>query len=198
LTRAPDPQLEQRVAKAALRLLDAGGVPAITLRAVAREARTTTPSIYGRFTNRDKLLQSMKHEAGMEAVGAVRRARNTSDFIKRVVEFGLRHPRRLELIVDAFGSRLAANQQPMPVYELLKEQLTEETGVQGTKREQLAMAVASLALGTTRGMIAAGNDTPMAKDLYRTCLGALQLLLKAFSGLHTIDSNRSALGWTGI
>ena len=197
MTRAPDPQLEQRVAKAALRLLDAGGVPAITLRAVAREARTTTPSIYGRFTNRDKLLQSMKHEAGMEAVGAVRRARNTSDFIKRVVEFGLRHPRRFELIADAFGSRLTAG-EPMPVYELLKEQLTEETGVQGTKREQLAMAIASLALGTTRGMIAVGNDTPAAKDLRRTCLAALQLLLKAFSGLHTIDNNRSVLSWTGI
>lgn len=47
--------------------------------------------------------------------------------------------------------------QPMPVYQLLKAQLTKEVGVHGTRCEQLAMAIASLAPGTARGMIAAGE-----------------------------------------
>lgn len=180
MPRTPDPKLEERLAKAALRLFDAGGLLAVTMRAVAREAGTTAPTIYERFTNRDKLLDSVKHEAELEALGAVRHARNVTEYVKRSLEFGVQHPHRFELRADTFGSRLGAG-QPMPVYELLKEALTKELGIFGAKRDQLAMAIASLVLGTTRGMIAAGSSTPAAKDLSRTCLAALQLLLKAFS-----------------
>jgi AcrR family transcriptional regulator len=187
LPRAPDPQLEHRLVTAALHLLDTGGLPGITLRSVAREAHTTTPTIYERFADRDKLLQSVRQEAEMELVAAVGQAHSTGGFIKRLVEFSVQYPHRFELIADAFGFRLAAG-QPMPVYELLKEQLSREVGVRGRKREQLATAIVSLALGTTRSMIAAGTGTPAAKELHRTCLAALQLLLKVFSQSSHNDS----------
>jgi len=100
--------------------------------------------------------------------------------VKRAVEFSLQHPNRLDLRADIFGSRLAAG-QPMPVYHLLKGQLTKEIGVYGARREELAMALASLTFGTARTMIAAGIGTPAAKELLRTCLAAVEVLLKAFS-----------------
>ena len=171
-----------------MRLLDAGGLSATTLRAIAREAHTTTPTIYERFADRDQLLASVRKEAELELLDAIGQAHTVSGFIKRYLEFSVHHPHRFELMADTFGFRLAAGQS-MPVYELLKEQLTKQVGIHGTKREQLAMAIASLALGTTRGIIAAGSGTSAAKDLYRTCLAALQLLLKSFSVMHTGPDN---------
>ena len=49
MPRTPDPELEDRIVAAAMRLLDRGGEEAITMRAVAQEAGTTTPTIYERF-----------------------------------------------------------------------------------------------------------------------------------------------------
>ena len=54
-------------------------------------------------------------------------------------------------------------------------------GLRGSKLDDLALAIASLVLGTARGMIAAGTETGSAADLQRTCLAALRLLLRAFS-----------------
>jgi AcrR family transcriptional regulator len=180
LARTPDPELEHRVAQAALRLLDAAGVPAVTMRAVAKEAGTTTPTIYERFEDREKLLEAVVREAELELLDVVRRTSTVSELVKRAVEFSLQHPNRLDLRADIFGSRLAAG-QPMPVYHLLKGQLTKEIGVYGARREELAMALASLTFGTARTMIAAGIGTPAAKELLRTCLAAVEVLLKAFS-----------------
>jgi AcrR family transcriptional regulator len=176
----PDPELEQRVAQAALRLLDAGGAAAVTMRAVAKEAGTTTPTIYERFADREKLLEAVTHEAELELLGAVRRAPSVSEWVKRAVEFSLRHPNRLDLNSGTFGFRLSTG-QPKPVYHLLKEQLTVEVGVYGAKREELAMAIVSLTVGTARNAIAAGVNTPAAKELLRTCLAAVQAMLRAFS-----------------
>jgi AcrR family transcriptional regulator len=180
LPRTPDPELEQRLAKAALRLLDTGGLLAITLRSVAREADTTTPTIYERFTNREKLIEAAKFQAELELLGEVRRCRNITEYVKRVLEYGIQHPQRFELRADTFGFRLATG-EPMPVYDLLKEHLGNELRLDGAKREELAMAIASLVLGTARGMIAAGARTPAAQKLHRTCLAAVQVLVKAFS-----------------
>lgn len=180
MPRRPDPQLEGRVTKAALRLLDAGGIPAITLRAVAHEAGTTTPTIYGRFADRDELLRAVVNQVQTEILDLLGGARDVNELIKRYLDFSLRHPNRFELTADTFGLRLSSGQS-MPVYELLKEYITKEIGVQGRRREDLAMAIVSLSIGTTRAAIAAGRTTPASQDLYRTGLAALRLLLKAFS-----------------
>jgi hypothetical protein len=124
----------------------------------------------------------------LELVSAVRLAHTISGLFNGLVEFCVQHPQRFELIGDT-GCFYPVTGQPMPVYQLLKMQLTKEVGVHGTSREQLAMAITSLALGTIRGMIAAGNHSPAAKELYRTWLAALQHLLKVFSGLHPGPDN---------
>jgi AcrR family transcriptional regulator len=180
LPRTPDPQLEREVTKAAVRLLDAGGISALTLRAVAREAGTTTATIYERFRDREELLQSVGREIELELLAVVGKCNSVRVFIKRFLDYTIQHQHRLLLIAGTFGFRLAAR-EPTPVYDALKELLTEEVGVHGDKREQLGMAIVSLAMGTARMIIATGNDTAAAKGFSRTCQAALQQLLAAFS-----------------
>ena len=59
MPRLPDAALEERIVAAAIRLLDRGGESAITLRAVAKEAGTSTPTIYQRFPDRATLMKKL-------------------------------------------------------------------------------------------------------------------------------------------
>lgn len=59
MPRQPDPDLEERVLKAADALWKRGGEQALTMRAVARAAGTNTPAVYRRFKNREDLIRGL-------------------------------------------------------------------------------------------------------------------------------------------
>jgi AcrR family transcriptional regulator len=180
MPRTANPELERRLVLAAIRLLDGGGVAAITMRAVAKEAGTTAPTLYQRFADRDALLREVIREAETQIVAHLFPKRSTIGFVSAYLDFMLEHSNRFELLADTFGARLALA-HPTPVYDALKERLTCEIGITGRRREDLAMAIASLAIGTTRAMIAIGKHSPPAGEFRRCCLAALRLLLKSFS-----------------
>lgn len=181
MPRAPDPELEDRIAAAAMRLLDRGGEDAITMRAVAREAGTTTPTIYERFPDRAALMRRVAERGTDEVFSVLQPYRRVEKMCREYLRFSCNHPNRYDLTVEIFGARFVAG-EPRPVFDLLKSRLTEEIGVKGRKCEDIALAIASLFVGTARGMAAAGTDTRHANELRRSSLSALQVLLKAFSG----------------
>lgn len=166
---------------AAMRLLDGGGLPAVTMRAVAREAATTTPTLYQRFADRDALLRAVILEGEAQILAHLLPHRSTVRFVDAYLDFSLKYPKRFELLADTFGFRIAFD-HPTPVYDALKERLTRELGVKGSRREDLAMAIASLAIGTARASIAMGKASASAGEFRRCCLAALRRLLEAFAG----------------
>ena len=179
MPKRPDPELGQRITAAALRLLDERGLEAVTMRSVASAAGTTTPTLYQRFDDRDALLAVMVDMIQDETMAKLRPARSVEGMVKVFIMFFRRHPRRFDLMVDTFGARLATA-EPTPVFEMLQELLTKEIGIRGRQREDLALAIASLAIGTVRGMTAVGSDTRRGEDLRRVALSALRMLLTAF------------------
>src|SRR5258706_6246436 len=56
-----DKHLEERILKAARRLWRTCGERGLTLRAVAREADTTTPTLYKRFRNKEALRLALAY-----------------------------------------------------------------------------------------------------------------------------------------
>ena len=56
-----DKHLEERILKAALRLWRKRGEDGLTLRAVAEEADTTTPTLYKRFRNKEALRLALAY-----------------------------------------------------------------------------------------------------------------------------------------
>lgn len=180
MPRKPDPELETRIIDAALRLLDRGGEDAITMRAVAQEARTSTPTIYERFPDRDAVLRGVAQRATEELYSRLREFDAVEKLAREYLRFSCDHPLRFDLTVETFGERSVAG-EARPVFELLKSRLTSEVGVSGSKCDDLALAIASLFIGTARGMVASGIHTRHANELKRASLTALQHLLKAFS-----------------
>jgi AcrR family transcriptional regulator len=181
MPRTPDPELEGRIVDAAMRLLDRGGEGAITMRSVAREAGTTTPTIYERFPDREALMRQVAERGTDELFSILQPVGRVENMCREYLRFSCAHPQRFDLTVEIFGARFVAG-EPRPVFDLFKSRLTEEIGVTGRKCEDLALAIAFLFAGTARGMVAAGGDTHHADELRRASLAALRLLLKAFSG----------------
>jgi AcrR family transcriptional regulator len=180
MPRKPDPGLENRIVDAAMRLLDRGGKEAVTMRSVALEVRTTTPTIYERFPGRDVLMHSVVHRGEQELLSVLQLVNSVEKMCYEFLRFICAHPWRLNLSVETFGARLVGG-DPTPLFDLLKSRLTKEIGVTGKRCKDLAFAIASLFIGTATAMIAVGGETHQAKELRRASLSALQLLLNTFS-----------------
>jgi AcrR family transcriptional regulator len=179
MPRLPDAALEEKIIAAAMRLLDRGGDDAVTLRAVAKEAGTTTPTLYERFPDRDALMRRVIDRATEAMVEVLRPCKSVRSMFRAYLRDALAHSNRVALSVRTFGERYVRGDE-MPGFDLLKARLTEELGVKGSTLEDLALAIASLAFGTAQGMIAAGSDTKHAMQFQRSALRALKMLLKAF------------------
>ncbi len=179
MPRMPDAELEQRIVAGAVRLLDAGGEGAITLRAVAKEAGTTTPTIYKRFRDRDVLMQRLVDGLTDEMMAVFQSTRSVEAMVRAFLDESRARPMRVNLMVTTFGERYAAGES-MPAFELLQSRIELEVGTRGKECEDLALAIASLAFGTAQGMIAAGSDTRHAAQFRRTALHALRMLLAGF------------------
>ena len=181
MPRAQDPELENRVVAASLRILDREGESGITLRAVAKEAGTTTPTIYERFRDRDELMQRLVSRATDEITGILAAKSSIEEMFREYLRYSCTHPMRVNLMITTFGQRYVLGEQ-MPAFDLLKTRISNQVGVHGSEREDLALAIASLAFGTAQGMLAAGKRTRHAAEFQRASLGALEIMLEAFSG----------------
>ena len=190
MPRMPDPGLEQRIVRAAVCLTDERGTEAVTMRAVAAAAGTTTPTIYERFSDREALLDAVIRLWEEELVTELGKAASVEEMAIRFIRLSCKYPRRFDLTINIFGSRLASGAS-QPGLDLLRQRLAEETHAHGAERESLALAIAALVFGATRGMIAAGPNHRRAGDLKKACFSAIKLLLASYgrSGAHP-GSNR--------
>ena len=75
MPRHPDPDLEQRILGAASRMWARGGEKALTMRAVAKAAGTTTPTVYERYRDRNDILRALRLQTRSELFAALSRTR---------------------------------------------------------------------------------------------------------------------------
>jgi AcrR family transcriptional regulator len=96
MPRQPDPDLEKRIIDAGWRLWKKGD-DHLSLRALARAARTNTPAIYRRFKNRKEILQALmlRFRQGFYEVMAT--SPTLEDALDSYIDFALKHPREYEI-----------------------------------------------------------------------------------------------------
>jgi len=79
MPRQPDSHLEERIINAAYKLWVNGGEHALTMRAVAKEAGTTTPTLYERFKDKSDLLAALRVRAQRKLFDAIQPARSITE-----------------------------------------------------------------------------------------------------------------------
>lgn len=121
----PDKQLEERILKAAQRLWKTRGEAGLTLRAVAKEADTTTPTLYKRFRNKEALRLALANRFREELAADLLSSTSVEQVYRRHLAFAEAHPREYELLRLYLGHFFST---PRPVRNWVMNQIAARLG----------------------------------------------------------------------
>jgi AcrR family transcriptional regulator len=177
MSRHPDEALEGHILDAAYQLWKRGGEKALTMRAVAEAAHTTTPTVYERFRDKRQILECLRSRGQMALYSILKDAATLDDFPRLYLDFALHHKHEYELIHLDWAARFGRD-EPRPSFELLKLRLAEELGGKPGEYTQLALAMAGLAHGTATLMLTEGVSDHVSGRLREACLAGFQAMVE--------------------
>ena len=173
MPRKADPNLERTIVDAAIRLLEKGGLDAITMREVAKAARTTTPTLYERFTDRDALLAAIT-DVYRDRLG---QKFNPSDSIDRMgdkfLEFCAENPNAIDLLIERMAQNLKSSTKG-PIFQMVRSNLMKANGFAPKLADEMTIATTSTIAGAALLMSRLGCNSKAGKELQDATLKLLQ------------------------
>ena len=178
MPRKADARLEGRILAAAYHLWTARGEHALTMRAVARASRTTTPTLYERFSNKEDLLSLLRRRARLNLFAAIKSSRTPAQTCRRVLDFFVAHPHDYRLISEDWATAFARKDH-LPSFEFLKRRLASQLGGKPDQYTPLALALVALLHGTATLLHSANTHMKISRNFRRACLSACESLVQA-------------------
>ncbi|HXJ15344.1 MAG TPA: helix-turn-helix domain-containing protein [Candidatus Limnocylindrales bacterium] len=177
MPRKPDVALEGRIVDAAYRIWSQQGEGSVTMRAVARAARTTTPTLYQRFRNKQDLKHFLEERARQKLFDSVSGARSVLDICGRTLKFTSEHRHEYRLLATDWGIRYAQG-LPMRSLEQLKRLLANELGGSPAEHRDLAFQLFAIVHGTAVLRPSDAEQGTTAEAMEQACLRACEALLR--------------------
>jgi AcrR family transcriptional regulator len=175
--RHPNPELEQRILSAASRLWARGGEKALTMRAVAKAAGTTTPTVYERYRDRDDILRALRFKTRDELFAAISDTRTLSQLIENYLKFALDNTHSYEVLFDGVA-RPPSLHERWPSYNLMRERLADRLAGSSVEHNRMSLAIWSLMHGTAMLIIRGGFEGALRTQAIHACLDAVENLLR--------------------
>jgi AcrR family transcriptional regulator len=179
--RKADAALEGRILDVAYRLWSKGGEHALTMRAVARTAGTTTPTLYERFKDKDDLLDFLRDRARQKMFRAVERASSPVEVCRKGLKFALSHGNEYRLFSSDWAIRVG-RKEPLPTFTFLKQRLAEKLGGLPDQHAQLALALVALVHGTAMVLLAEGVTPRVSREMKQACIAGCETLIVPTAG----------------
>jgi len=178
MPRHADPELEMRILAAASRLWARGGEKALTMRAVASAAETTTPTLYERYRDRADILRALRLKARHELFAALNRTRTLAEAVQGYLDFALNNTHGYEVLFDGVG-KPPSLYEPWPSFNLMRQRLAERLGGTPRQHNRLMLAVWSLMHGTAMLIIRGGFEGSLRTQAVHACLDTVELIVRA-------------------
>jgi len=180
MPRQADPDLEHRLLDAAQKLWRTGGDEALSMRALAKAAKTNTPAIYRRFRDRDDILRALMLRFRNRYVEAIQSASSLEDSIERYIDVGLQHPREYELYFTEAALRPVESRTPDigPGFVWAQARCAERFGGLPTDYAPLVLAIWALAHGTVLFLNSRALPAQRSAQLRTACRDAVATLLQ--------------------
>jgi AcrR family transcriptional regulator len=176
MPKKPDKKVEGRILDAAYQLWIEGGEHALTMRAVARRAATTTPTLYERFRDKRDLLLALQARAQEGLFNAIKPARSITDACRFAIDFTLAHAHEYELVAKDWAARLS-RKEPTPAFDLIKGRLAEQFGGAPEDHVQLALGLATLCHGASMLLLGEGVGPDVGAAIKEACVAATDSLM---------------------
>jgi AcrR family transcriptional regulator len=159
------------------------------MRAVAKAAGTTTPTVYERYRDRNDILRALRIQTRVELFSALTRTRSLTQACQRYLEYALEHPHAYEVLFDGFAEPPSLY-EPWPSFNLMRLRLAQRLGGGPRQHTRLMLSLWSLMHGTAMLMIRGGVSGVLRTQMTHACLDALEAIVgearrskgQAFSG----------------
>lgn len=186
MPRHPDPELEDRILKAARVLWKRGGEKSLTMRAVARAAGTNTPAVYRRFKDRHDLVRGLLRGIAAQIRVHFEAGETVEGMAEAYVDYALRLPHEYELFysnVHALSPpRGPGRPRPIgesrPNFAFVQQRLVERLGGAPEDHAQLALALWATLHGTATLLLSKSIPDGHEEELRVACRTAVRTLLE--------------------
>ena len=190
MPKKPDPRLEENILNAAYKLWVEGGEPALTMRAVATLAGTTTPTLYERFRDKGDLLSGLRARAQQKLFNAIKPSKSIREACQIALEFTVERGHEYELVAKDWAGRLSRN-EPTPAFDLIKSRLAEQLGGRPEDHFQLGLGLVTLYHGASMLLLGKGVHPKTAAAIKEAAMAAIDSLLacgrRSASGKQAVD-----------
>jgi AcrR family transcriptional regulator len=176
MPKKPDSRLEDRILNAAYKLWVDGGEHTLTMRAVAKGAGTTTPTLYERFRDKRALMSALQARAQQNLFEAIKPARSITEASRIAIEFSIAHGHEYQLVAKDWAARLS-RQEPTPSFDLIKARLVDQFGGAPDDHLQLALGLVTLFHGASMLLLGEGVHPQTATAIKEACVTAVDTLL---------------------
>ena len=185
MPRHPDPNLEERVLKAADGLWRRGGERALTMRAVARAAGTNTPAVYRRFKNREDLIRGLLLRIAARLGQHLEQGETMEEMAETYVEYALRMPNEYKLFYThgVLMSPRKGRGRPRPIREsrpnfaFAENLLVKRLGGTPDDHTETALALWAILHGTAELLLTKSIPEGHEEALRQACRGGVKALL---------------------
>ncbi len=177
MPRHPDPDLEQRILGAASRLWARGGEKSLTMRAVAKAAATTTPTVYERYRDRNDILRALRLKTRQELFAALTHTHSLSDAVQSYLKFALENSHSYEVLFDGVG-RPPSLHEPWPSFNLMRSRLAERLNGSPRQHNRLMLAIWSLMHGTAMLIIRGEFEGALRAQAIHACVDTVENLIR--------------------
>ncbi len=191
MPRTPDAALEGKIVDVAYRLWSQRGEEAVTMRAVARAAKTTTPTVYQRFRDKRDLKHFLEERARQKLYDALQPARTALDVCRNALEFISTHGHEYRLLSADWGVRYV-QRTPMRSYDHLRKVLAKEFKIEGQELDELTFQLFALVHGTALLRPPGEEHKQFAAALTEACLKACSELLRSAAQRTRSSSKRES------
>lgn len=177
MPRHPDPELEQRILGAASRLWARGGEKSLTMRAVAKAAGTTTPTVYERYRDRDDILRALRLKTRSELFAALSQTKTLQDSVQGYLKFALENPHAYEVLFDGVGQPPSLH-EPWPSFNFMRQRLAEKLKGAPRQHNRLMLGIWSLMHGTAMLVIRGGFIGSLRTQAVHACVDSVENLVQ--------------------
>jgi AcrR family transcriptional regulator len=169
-----DKHLEERILKAALRLWRKRGENGLTLRAVAEEADTTTPTLYKRFRNKEALRLALAFRFREELTADLLSSSSIEQGHRRYLAYVKSHPREYELLSAYWGQFFST---PRPVRIWMLTQLAARLGGKPDEYAAVYDGIFLICHGTST-LLASAPDARVLDSTREICVKVCDKLIE--------------------
>lgn len=150
MPRPIDPETEGRILAAARKLWHQGGEEALSMRAVAKMARTNTPAVYRRFRNREEILRALVQSFQLELLRKLEPCKSLAEAVQCYLEFALARPREYQLMMSGLLPKMT---KARPTLDFAIRQSEVWLGGSPDGNRALVLILGALVHGTALNMI---------------------------------------------